>query len=96
MGRMCGNGKSWLQQHGFEKLQVMGVHGDYEDFTNATAYRAEVTERLDRLPVAEAYCGTSTSRLPTHVHQGVGAQEYGGRARPVGGPANPCHPTLPV
>ena len=81
---MCGNGKGWLRAHGVQKLKVMGVHGDFVDFVNAPAYRDEVTERLaDGLSVKEAYCGTAANRLPSSTHQGVGAQEYGGRARPV-------------
>lgn len=84
MGRMCGNGRGLLQQMGVTKLKVMGVHGDFADFTNAPHYRDEVTERLaDNLSVAEAYCGTANGKLPIHAHQGLGALEYGARARPV-------------
>lgn len=82
---MCGNGRAWLRARGVPKLKVMGVHGDFVDFSNAPAYRTEVTDRVaDGLSLEEAYCGTRANRLPSAVHQGVGAQEYGGRARPVG------------
>lgn len=82
---MSGNGMAWLLEHGVSKLKVMGVYGDFVDFSNAPAYRELVSERVaNGLSVEEAYCGTRANRLPSDVHQGVGAQEYGGRARPVG------------
>lgn len=83
-GRMSGNGKKLLREMGVLKLKVMGVYGDFVDFTNAPEYREVVTERIaDGLSVEEAYCGTRANPLPARAHQGVGVQEYGGRARQV-------------
>lgn len=82
-GRFCGNGRQWLHGIGMDKLAMMTVQGDFEDTCNYAAYRNEVDMRQDDRSLVDAYCGTRDDPLSEHVHQGIGAAEFGPRSRPV-------------